>query len=283
MPSDLGGDVKVIYSTYYAFAALKGDGTVRAWGGGGSGGTVPSDLGGDVKVIYSTSKAFAALKGDGTVRAWGDVRYGGTVPSGLSGVKAISSTCLAFAALKEDETVEVWGSVWYGEAAMRAPSDLGGDVKVIYSTMFAFAALKGDGTVRAWGTDASMGNMSPPSGLSDVSIIFGSTLHYSDSTSMHHYPCPPGYFGLGMPDCEACPEGAPVAPAQRRNFTLGIRSVKGSCVTCPSPTFSEDGVSCGDTCANGFTYYAPTYFGDTASGCHACVWARAGTYYDATT
>ena len=122
-----------------------------------------------------------------------------------------------------------------------------------------------------------------PSDLSDVSIIFGFTEYYSDSTSMHHYPCPPGHFGPGMPDCEACPEGAPVAPAQRNTFSFGIRSVKGSCVTCPSPTFSENGASCGDTCASGFTYYAPTYFGDTASGCHACDWARAGTYYNATT
>ena len=55
-----------------AFVALKGDGTVRAWGDASRGGTAPSDLGGDVKVIYSTSNAFAALKGDGTVRAWGD-------------------------------------------------------------------------------------------------------------------------------------------------------------------------------------------------------------------
>ena len=37
--------------------------------------------------------AFAALKEDGTVEAWGDSSYGGSgVPSGLSGVKAIYST-----------------------------------------------------------------------------------------------------------------------------------------------------------------------------------------------
>ena len=48
-------------------------------------------------IIY----AFAALKEDGTVAAWGHGSYGGSgVPEGLSGVKAIYSTQRAFAALK---------------------------------------------------------------------------------------------------------------------------------------------------------------------------------------
>ena len=53
---------------------------------------MPSGLGG-VKAIYSTGSAFAALKEDGTVEAWGDSGYGGSgVPPDLSGVKAIYST-----------------------------------------------------------------------------------------------------------------------------------------------------------------------------------------------
>ena len=76
-----------------AFAALKEDGTVAAWGGSYSGGTgVPSGLS-NVRVIYSTNYAFAALKEDGTVAAWGYSDYGGSgVPSGLSNVRAIYST-----------------------------------------------------------------------------------------------------------------------------------------------------------------------------------------------
>ena len=63
-----------------------------------------------VKTIYSTGYAFAALKEDGTVAAWGDSSYGGSgVPEGLSGVKTIYSTDYAFAALKEDGTVAAWG------------------------------------------------------------------------------------------------------------------------------------------------------------------------------
>ena len=60
---------------------------------------------------WRNSNAFAALKEDGTVEAWGDSDFGGSgVPSGLSGVKAIYSSVSAFAALKDDGTVEAWGS-----------------------------------------------------------------------------------------------------------------------------------------------------------------------------
>ena len=61
--------------------------------------------------IESNSSAFAALKTDGTVVAWGNSNNGGDgVPSGLSGVKAIYSTSNAFAALKENGTVAAWGA-----------------------------------------------------------------------------------------------------------------------------------------------------------------------------
>ena len=89
-----------------AFAALKEDGTVAAWGDTGHGGDgVPEGLSG-VKTIYSNYAAFAALKEDGTVAAWGSADNGGSVPSGLSGVKFIYSTGFAFAALKEDPKVK---------------------------------------------------------------------------------------------------------------------------------------------------------------------------------
>ena len=51
---------------------------------------MPSGLSG-VKAIASTSQAFAALKEDGTVAAWGKSSRGGTAPSGLSDVKTIYS------------------------------------------------------------------------------------------------------------------------------------------------------------------------------------------------
>ncbi|VVM28117.1 hypothetical protein BSPWISOXPB_6561 [uncultured Gammaproteobacteria bacterium] len=70
-----------IYSNTRAFAALKADGSITAWGGigdrGSSGGTgAPSDSG--YTKIYSTQYAFAALKADGSITAWGDSDNGGT-------------------------------------------------------------------------------------------------------------------------------------------------------------------------------------------------------------
>jgi hypothetical protein len=49
--------------------------------------------------IYSNAFAFAALKADGSITAWGNSSYGGTTPSG-SGYTKIYSTNYAFAALK---------------------------------------------------------------------------------------------------------------------------------------------------------------------------------------
>ena len=82
-------DVRYIYTTSGAFAALKQDGTVVTWGlsvewrwddeedekyqvvvDGGDCSNVKEQLV-DVQYIYSTKFAFAALKADGSIVAWG--------------------------------------------------------------------------------------------------------------------------------------------------------------------------------------------------------------------
>jgi hypothetical protein len=58
-------DVGIIPPREYAFAALKADGSITAWGGSSSGGSgAPSDNG--YTKIYSTRGAFVALKADGS-------------------------------------------------------------------------------------------------------------------------------------------------------------------------------------------------------------------------
>jgi hypothetical protein len=54
-----------IYSTGNAFAALKADGSITAWGDSDSGGAGAPSGSGYTK-IYSTGNAFAALKADGS-------------------------------------------------------------------------------------------------------------------------------------------------------------------------------------------------------------------------
>jgi diketogulonate reductase-like aldo/keto reductase len=71
-----------IYSTNSAFAALRADGSIKAWGDLGFGGTdAPAGTG--YTKIYSTEQAFATLKDDGSIKAWGYSQYGGSgAPSG---------------------------------------------------------------------------------------------------------------------------------------------------------------------------------------------------------
>jgi hypothetical protein len=64
------------------------------------GGIAPS--GNDYTKIYSNKFAFASLKTDGSITAWGDSNKGGSdAPSG-NGYTKIYSTIAAFAALKID-------------------------------------------------------------------------------------------------------------------------------------------------------------------------------------
>eukprot|EP00747_Dinoflagellata_sp_TGD_P012919 gnl/TRDRNA2_/TRDRNA2_122106_c0_seq1.p1 gnl/TRDRNA2_/TRDRNA2_122106_c0~~gnl/TRDRNA2_/TRDRNA2_122106_c0_seq1.p1 ORF type:complete len:120 (-),score=34.12 gnl/TRDRNA2_/TRDRNA2_122106_c0_seq1:474-794(-) len=76
----LSNGVQHIYSSHTAFAAMRHDGSVAAWGDGASGGDVDmvqEQLVSDIEQVYSTKAAFAALKGDGSVVTWGAAYAGG--------------------------------------------------------------------------------------------------------------------------------------------------------------------------------------------------------------
>ena len=196
-------DVKTIYSTYSAFAALKENGTVVAWGSSVNGGSgVPGGLS-DVKAIYSNEYAFTALKEDGTVAAWGAPWGGGSAPA-LTNVKTIYCTAGAFAALKENGTVVAWGHPGNGGGA---PAGLS-DVKTIYSNKKAFAALKQDGTVVAWGHSGYGG--STPEGLNDVAIISYGNYFYNGQYHSSTVPIP--RFPQPVPTC--FPAGTPIQTDQ---------------------------------------------------------------------
>merc|ERR1712118_400718 len=119
--NQLSSDVQSICSakgdwTGAAFAALKDDGSVVAWGSKSNGGDcskVQQQVSSNVQSIYSTDTAFAALKKDGSVVTWGSKQNGGDHDSlrgwwGFGkdplagGVQTIYSAEKAFAALKID-------------------------------------------------------------------------------------------------------------------------------------------------------------------------------------
>ena len=159
--SDFGGtapnnitNVKQIFSSGFAFAALKNDGSVVSWGTtDGNNSPINTPNMTNVKTISSTESAFAALTNDGKVIAWGNADKGGSVSS-LTDVKEIYSNNYAFAALKNDGSVVTWGDLNSGGSSLDV--DLT-HVDKIFSTIDAFAALKTDGSVVAWG--ASGGNI----------------------------------------------------------------------------------------------------------------------------
>ncbi|MFM8524483.1 MAG: DUF4114 domain-containing protein [Cyanobacteriota bacterium] len=151
----------------HAFAALRADGSVLAWGDpdlGGDSSAVEAQLSSGVVQIFSTNAAFAALRLDGSVVAWGDAESGAnTSPVGaqlLRGVRNISTTEAAFAALKADGSVVAWGDAHYGGNSQPLAMDLASGVVTIASTASAFAALKADGSVITWGDSVWGGDSS---------------------------------------------------------------------------------------------------------------------------
>ncbi len=137
--SALGNDMVQVSAGYYFGLALRGDGTVWAWGSNGSGqlgdGTTTSrstpvrvtGLTGVTQV--AAGGAFSlALRSDGTVWAWGGNGIGqlghGTTSdhelapvqvTGLTGVTKISAGAGFSLALRSNGTVWAWGDNRYGE------------------------------------------------------------------------------------------------------------------------------------------------------------------------
>ena len=156
-------------------------------------GMIPFLSQGAVQSISSTDEAFAALKSDGSVVAWGNPNKGGSLSvasydegSDTSTYTAVSSSLLssnvskifsnggAFAAVKSDGSVVTWGSAYYGGDSSSASSGLSSGVVEIVGTISsfwnkgAFAARKSDGSVVAWG-DKSYGGRLVISHLDKIS------------------------------------------------------------------------------------------------------------------
>ncbi|EIC22961.1 hypothetical protein Thi970DRAFT_00604, partial [Thiorhodovibrio frisius] len=158
-------DVEQVFSNWWAFAALRADGSVVTWGldkFGGDSTAVASELDGtiDVEQVFSNNKAFAALRADGSVVTWGNGGTGGDdyqVANALDGtidVEQVFSTVEAFAALRADGSVVTWGSPGHGALSYTVASALDGtiDVEQVFSNDMAFAALRTDGSVVTWGS-----------------------------------------------------------------------------------------------------------------------------------
>jgi Regulator of chromosome condensation (RCC1) repeat/PASTA domain len=142
---------------------------------------VPGGLSG-VTAISAGHGHSLALKGDGTVVAWGCGSIFGngqcTVPASLAGVTVIAAGLYHSLALKGDGTVVAWGcgNVNYGQC--NVPGGLAG-VTTIAAGYAHSLALKGDGTVVAWGCDApfDVAQCNVPAGLAGVTAISAGDFH----------------------------------------------------------------------------------------------------------
>jgi Ca2+-binding RTX toxin-like protein len=139
-----------------AFAVLKADGSVVAWGDssrGGDLGAVSSQVQSGVVELFSNQEAFVALKADGTTVSWG--QSNAKLSSSLSNVKTIASTSHAFAALLNDGTVVTGGSSTDGGDSTAVATELTdpSEPKVLelFATSNAFLALRDDNSLVLWG------------------------------------------------------------------------------------------------------------------------------------
>jgi len=181
--SGLTGAIGIVGGWWNHTVALKGDGSVWAWGSNfygqiGDGTTINrstpvqvAGLGG-VTAIAAGYYHTVALKSDGTVWAWGYNGYGqlgdGTnvtsrptpaqVP-GLTGVAAIRAGSDHTIALKNDGTVWTWGRNYFGQLGdgtnvdRNAPVQASGLMNVVAVGRgdSHTVAIKSDGTIWAWG------------------------------------------------------------------------------------------------------------------------------------
>jgi len=196
--SSLQSGVVVVYSNYYAFAALKNDGSVITWGDNKYGGnsstynssngiytSVASQLSSGVISIYPNRSAFAALKSNGSVVTWGWADRGGdstAAASNLSsGVVYISSSFSAFAALKTNGSVIPWGYSFYGgnpDYPTSNSSNLTSNVVSLYSAREVFIALKNNGSLITWGNPSHGGDSSSVASSITSNVI---DVHFSIS------------------------------------------------------------------------------------------------------
>ena len=162
--------------------ALKGDGTVVAWGTGNGMSDFPAELSDPTKAhVTAISSHYAhnlALKTDGTVVAWGRGRYDdepATVPAVLTDpatarVIAIAAGGIHILALREDRTVVEWLAdvEWWGVAGLSDVIAISANSQYYCDRM----ALKANGTVVAWGDGNNYyGQRNVPAGLMGVTAI----------------------------------------------------------------------------------------------------------------
>jgi hypothetical protein len=172
-PLDLTNTIAIAAGIEHS-VAVRGDGTVEAWGNPFNPAvTVPTSLAG-VKTVAAGWFHSVALLTNGTVTIWGDNTWGqANMPAGLTNVTAVAAGMVHSLALRADGTVAAWG--WNSDGQTNVPAGLSNVVAVAAGRMHSLA-VKADGTVVAWGLN-DHGQTNVPTDLTNAMAIAGGTGH----------------------------------------------------------------------------------------------------------
>ncbi|HCR1912203.1 TPA: hypothetical protein ONC18_005010 [Enterobacter kobei] len=118
VPSDIAGltDIVSVSATLAAFAALRSNGSVVAWGNVANGGSVPSGIAALTDIVSvagagGAGRSFAALRSNGSVVTWPNSSTDTLLPdvSGLPYYRAVYAAYGTFAGLTDDSQLAIWG------------------------------------------------------------------------------------------------------------------------------------------------------------------------------
>lgn len=165
-PPAENGNFRQVRSNALAFAGLRTDGSLLAWGADTHGVPVPADVSQykDYVQVCGAAMAFAAIRQNGQVKAWGDEANGGKLETGqdlITGVKQIIGNYGAFAALRDgggSRSVFAWGNPAYGGEIKDDEIARATNVKALgAATAQAFTILLDTGGILGWGPDTHGG------------------------------------------------------------------------------------------------------------------------------
>ncbi|MDI3397966.1 hypothetical protein QLG12_07065, partial [Pseudomonas sp. V88_4] len=168
------GFTRVVGNTT-AFAGIKDDGTVHAWGIAGNGGTTSAEVKAITNAVEVTPAgyAFAVRLATGHVKAWGVAAHGGTVTppiDTLDDIDELLGSLFAFAARRTNGTVVAWGHATYGGAVPAAIAGLTNITQLACANNYSFCALLDTKQVVAWGPAAHGGTV--PTLIASLTDIF---------------------------------------------------------------------------------------------------------------
>jgi hypothetical protein len=160
MPAELERDydIATISSTNAAFAAMRHNGRVTAWGLPGFGGSLeipgPSVSAEDFISVTGCVHRFVGVKAAGNLVSWGHIP-GSNIPqpiAALTDIGGIIGNFYAFAALRRNGQVVAWGSGSFGG---EVPADISllTDIAEVTSSGRGFIALRTNGSLVGWGDD----------------------------------------------------------------------------------------------------------------------------------